>query len=47
MPSEDATGSVPLPLLEQRIDRFIAAGGPEPDYGCACARKGDAKRSGE
>jgi len=27
-----AVGSVPLPLLEQRIDRFIAEGGPEPDY---------------
>lgn len=26
-----STGSVPLPLLEQRIDRFIAEGGPEPD----------------
>jgi uncharacterized protein (DUF885 family) len=24
-------GSVPLPVLEQRIDRFIADGGPEPD----------------
>ncbi|MBE1162075.1 DUF885 domain-containing protein [Dyella acidiphila] len=28
-----ATGSVPLPVLEQRIDRFIKEGGPEPDYG--------------
>lgn len=27
-----AIGSVPLPVLEQRIDRFIAEGGPEPDY---------------
>ncbi|WP_329741915.1 DUF885 domain-containing protein [Dyella sp. A6] len=27
-----STGSVPLPVLAQRIDRFIAAGGPEPDY---------------
>ena len=27
-----STGSVPLPVLEQRIDQFIAAGGPEPDY---------------
>ncbi|MEI7035196.1 DUF885 domain-containing protein [Fulvimonas yonginensis] len=27
-------GSVPLPVLEKRIDRFIAEGGPEPDYGC-------------
>ncbi|QAU24609.1 DUF885 family protein [Dyella sp. M7H15-1] len=26
-------GSVPLPVLEQRIDRFITEGGPEPDYG--------------
>jgi hypothetical protein len=24
---------VPLPVLEQRIDRFIQDGGPEPDYG--------------
>jgi uncharacterized protein (DUF885 family) len=23
-------GSVPLPVLEQRIDRFIAEGGPDP-----------------
>jgi uncharacterized protein (DUF885 family) len=29
-------GSVPLPVLERRIDRFIAAGGPEPDFGCDC-----------
>ncbi|MEO5830595.1 MAG: DUF885 family protein, partial [Rhodanobacter sp.] len=28
-----STGSVPLPVLEQRIDRFIADGGPEPDFG--------------
>ena len=35
-----STGSVPLPVLEKRIDRFIAEGGPEPDYGCNCA-KGD------
>jgi uncharacterized protein (DUF885 family) len=35
-----STGSVPLPVLEQRIDGFIADGGPEPDYGCDCA-KGD------
>lgn len=27
-----STGSVPLPVLAQRIDRFIAEGGPEPDY---------------
>jgi uncharacterized protein (DUF885 family) len=41
-----STGSVPLPLLEQRIDRFIAEGGPEPDYGCACAKaNGDSKHS--
>jgi uncharacterized protein (DUF885 family) len=31
-------GSVPLPVLEQRIDRFIAEGGPEPDFGCDCAK---------
>jgi len=37
-----AIGSVPLPVLEQRIDRFIAEGGPEPDYGCDCAKKGKA-----
>ncbi len=36
-----STGSVPLPVLEQRIERFIADGGPEPDFGCDCA-KGDA-----
>ncbi|MCX7513369.1 DUF885 domain-containing protein [Frateuria hangzhouensis] len=29
-------GSVPLPVLEKRIERFIAEGGPEPDYGCDC-----------
>lgn len=33
-----ALGSVPLPVLEQRIDRFIADGGPEPDFGCDCAK---------
>ena len=27
-----STGSVPLPVLEQRIDVFIADGGPEPDF---------------
>lgn len=37
-----STGSVPLPVLEQRIDRFIAEGGPEPDYGCDCAKAKDA-----
>ncbi len=31
-----STGSVPLPVLEKRIDTFIADGGPEPDYGCDC-----------
>ncbi|WP_038622779.1 DUF885 family protein [Dyella jiangningensis] len=31
-------GSVPLPVLEKRIDRFIADGGPEPDFGCDCAK---------
>ena len=39
-----STGSVPLPVLEKRIERFIADGGPEPDFGCDCARK---KRGGE
>ncbi len=34
-----STGSVPLPVLEDRIDRFIAAGGPEPDFGCDCDEK--------
>ncbi len=33
-----STGSVPLPVLEQRIDRFIAAGGPEPQWPCDCER---------
>jgi uncharacterized protein (DUF885 family) len=33
-----STGSVPLPVLAKRIDRFIAAGGPEPDYACDCAK---------
>ncbi len=36
-------GSVPLPVLEQRIDRFIADGGPEPDFGCD-GHDGGAKR---
>ena len=31
-------GSVPLPVLEQRIDRFIAEGGPEPDFSGDCAK---------
>ncbi|KZC25087.1 hypothetical protein RHOFW104T7_05345 [Rhodanobacter thiooxydans] len=31
-------GSVPLPVLAQRIDRFITDGGPEPDYACDCAK---------
>lgn len=30
-----STGSVPLPVLEARIDRFIKDGGPEPDDGHA------------
>ncbi len=33
-----STGSVPLPVLEKRIEHFIADGGPEPDFGCDCAR---------
>ncbi|HKR76482.1 MAG TPA: DUF885 family protein [Rhodanobacter sp.] len=35
-----STGSVPLPVLEARIDQFIKDGGPEPDYGCDCAKGG-------
>jgi len=34
-----STGSVPLPVLERRIDRFIADGGPEPEYHCDCAKE--------
>jgi uncharacterized protein (DUF885 family) len=41
-----STGSVPLPVLEQRIDRFIADGGPEPDYSCDCAAKAKEQPSG-
>jgi uncharacterized protein (DUF885 family) len=37
-----STGSVPLPVLEQRIDRFIADGGPEPDFGSDGAKDGNA-----
>jgi len=37
-----STGSVPLPVLEARIDRFIAEGGPEPDYGCDCRKNNKA-----
>jgi uncharacterized protein (DUF885 family) len=39
-----STGSVPLPVLEKRIERFIADGGPEPDYGCDCAKAKDASK---
>ncbi len=31
-------GSVPLPVLEQRIDRFVAEGGPEPQWPCDCGK---------
>ena len=35
-----ALGSVPLPVLEKRIDRFIAEGGPEPaEVGCDCGKR--------
>ncbi len=37
-----STGSVPLPVLEKRIEHFIADGGPEPDYGCDCAKEKEA-----
>jgi len=33
-----STGSVPLPVLEARIDKFIQDGGAEPDRGCDCAK---------
>ena len=33
-----STGSVPLPVLDKRIEHFIADGGPEPDFGCDCAK---------
>ena len=32
-------GSVPLPTLEQELDRWIAAGGPDPYAGTALAAK--------
>jgi uncharacterized protein (DUF885 family) len=41
-----STGSVPLPILEKRIDRFIVEGGPEPAYGCNDAKKPDATPTG-
>jgi uncharacterized protein (DUF885 family) len=31
-------GSVPLPVLNARIDRFIAEGGPDPSARCQSAR---------
>jgi uncharacterized protein (DUF885 family) len=37
-------GSVPLPVLEKRVDQFIAEGGPEPDYGCDCGKGKDGKK---
>jgi len=37
-------GSVPLPVLEKRVERFIAEGGPEPDFGCDCAKDKGAKK---
>ncbi|TAL84702.1 MAG: DUF885 family protein, partial [Rhodanobacter sp.] len=38
-----STGSVPLPVLEKRIDHFITDGGPEPDFGCDCSKAKDAR----
>lgn len=32
-------GSAPLPVLQARIDRFIAEGSPEPPWPCDCAGK--------
>jgi uncharacterized protein (DUF885 family) len=37
-------GSVPLPVLEKRVDQFIAEGGPEPDFGCDCGKGKDGKK---
>nr|WP_235186649.1 DUF885 family protein [Dyella japonica] len=37
-------GSVPLPVLEMRVDQFIAAGGPEPDFGCDCGKGKEGKK---
>ncbi len=37
-------GSVPLPVLEKRVDQFIAEGGPEPDFGCDCGKDKGGKR---
>ncbi len=37
-------GSVPLPVLEKRVDRFIAEGGPEPDFGCDCGKDKGGKK---
>jgi uncharacterized protein (DUF885 family) len=34
-------GSVPLPVLEQRVDRFIAEGGAEPKFDSDCAKNGE------
>ncbi|MDQ6646846.1 MAG: DUF885 family protein [Pseudomonadota bacterium] len=41
-----STGSVPLPVLAKRIDRFIADGGPEPDFAGDCTPKDDPPASG-
>ncbi len=41
-----STGSVPLPVLQQRIERFIAEGGPEPDPGCDCKKNASAEHPG-
>lgn len=40
-----STGSVPLPVLARRIDRFIAAGGPEPAWPCDCVSNQKTDRS--
>jgi uncharacterized protein (DUF885 family) len=36
--------SVPLPVLDRRIERFIAEGGPEPAWPCDCTKRRDASR---
>lgn len=41
-----STGSVPLMVLQKRIARFIAEGGPEPDYGGDCGKQNSTAASG-
>lgn len=41
-----AAGSVPLPELSALVDRYIAAGGPEPEWPCDCAGNRDRRATG-